>query len=160
ADPQKAGERATTNRRDAMPLARLMRSGGLRPVSGPQVADEAIRDLSRTREDALRDLKTAKHRLKAFLLRHDIRSTTQATWGPAPARGPRRGGGSGAPPGGGPRSGGPACGAPALCRPSRAPRGRTKPAGPGAGPGKREPSATQARSPQPATPTRDAPSSK
>jgi hypothetical protein len=35
-------------------------------------ADEAIHDLSRGREDALSDLKTAKFRLKAFLLRHDI----------------------------------------------------------------------------------------
>ena len=63
-----------------------MRSGDLTPVYVPQVADEAIRDLSRAREDALRDLKTAKHRLKAFLLRHDIRYTGQATWGPAHLR--------------------------------------------------------------------------
>jgi transposase len=60
-----------------------MRSGDLTPVYVPQDEDEAIRDLSRAREDALRDLKTAKHRLKAFLLRHDIRYTGQATWGPA-----------------------------------------------------------------------------
>src|SRR5262245_51122033 len=40
----------------------------------------------RAREDVLRDLKTAKFRLKAFLLRHDIRSTGQATWGPAHLR--------------------------------------------------------------------------
>ena len=71
--PKKAGDRVKTNRRDAIQLARLMRSGDLTPVYVPQVADEAIRDLSRAREDALRDLKTAKYRLKAFLLRHDIR---------------------------------------------------------------------------------------
>jgi transposase len=84
--PKKAGDRVKTDRRDALQLARLMRSGDLTPVYVPQVADEAIRDLSRAREDALRDLKTAKHRLKAFLLRHDIRSTGQATWGPAQLR--------------------------------------------------------------------------
>jgi transposase len=84
--PKKAGDRVTTNRRDAMQLARLMRSGDLTPVYVPQVEDEAIRDLSRAREDALRDLKTAKHRLKAFLLRHDIRYTGRATWGPAHLR--------------------------------------------------------------------------
>jgi transposase len=84
--PKKAGDRVKTNRRDAIQLARLMRSGDLTPVYVPQVADEAIRDLSRAREDALRDLKTAKHRLKAFLLRHDIRYTGQATWGPAHLR--------------------------------------------------------------------------
>jgi transposase len=84
--PKKAGDRVKTNRRDAIQLARLMRSGDLTPVYGPQVEDEAIRDLSRAREDALRDLKTAKHRLKAFLLRHDIRYTGRATWSPAHLR--------------------------------------------------------------------------
>jgi transposase len=58
--PQKAGDRVKTHRRDALQLARLMRSGDLPPVYGPQVGDEAIRDLSRAREDALRALKTAK----------------------------------------------------------------------------------------------------
>ena len=43
-----------------------MRSGDLTPVYVPQVEDEAIRDLSRAREDTIRDLKAAKFRLKAF----------------------------------------------------------------------------------------------
>jgi transposase len=63
-----------------------MRSGDLTPVYVPAVEDEAIRDLSRAREDVLRDLKAAKLRLKAFLLRHDIRYTGRATWGPAHLR--------------------------------------------------------------------------
>jgi transposase len=84
--PTKAGDRVKTNRRDAIQLARLLRSGDLTPVYVPQVEDEAVRDLSRAREDALRDLKTAKHRLKAFLLRHDIRYTGRATWSPAHLR--------------------------------------------------------------------------
>src|SRR5436309_1903625 len=50
------------------------------------VDDEAIRDLSRAREDTLRDLKAAKLRLKAFLLRHDIRYTGRANWSPAHLR--------------------------------------------------------------------------
>ena len=33
--PTKAGDRVKTDRRDAMPLARLMRSGDLTPVSSP-----------------------------------------------------------------------------------------------------------------------------
>ena len=45
-----------------------------------------MRDLCRAREDAIHDLKTAKFRLKAFLLRHDIRSTGRATWRPAHLR--------------------------------------------------------------------------
>jgi transposase len=84
--PKKPGDRVKTNRRDAITLARLMRSGDLTPVSVPKVEDEAMRDLCRAREDAIRDRKAAKFRLKAFLLRHDIRSTGRATWGPAPLR--------------------------------------------------------------------------
>jgi transposase len=84
--PKKPGDRVKTDRRDAVQLARLMRSGELTPVYVPTVEDEAIRDLSRAREDALRDLKTAKVRLKAFLLRHDLRYTGAANWGPAHLR--------------------------------------------------------------------------
>ena len=84
--PKKAGDRVKTDRRDALQLARLMRSGDLTPVSVPKMEDEAIRDLCRAREDALRDLKAAKLCLKAFLLRHDIRYTGRATWNPAHLR--------------------------------------------------------------------------
>jgi transposase len=84
--PKKAGDRVKTDRRDAVQLARLMRSGDLTPVYVPTVEDEAIRDLSRAREEAIGDLKTAKFRLKAFLLRHDIRYTGRATWSPAHLR--------------------------------------------------------------------------
>jgi transposase len=84
--PKKAGDRVKTDRRDAVQLARLMRSGDLTPVYVPKVEDEAIRDLTRAREDALQDLKAAKFRLKAFLLRQDIRYTGCATWGPAHLR--------------------------------------------------------------------------
>lgn len=79
--PKKAGNRVKTDRRDATQLARLMRSGDLTPVYVPAVEDEAIRDLSRAREDAIRDLKAAKSRLKAFLLRQDLRYEGRATWG-------------------------------------------------------------------------------
>jgi transposase len=84
--PKKAGDRVQTDRRDAIQLARLMRSGDLSPVYVPKVEDEAIRDLTRAREDALRDLKSAQFRLKAFLLRQAIRYTGRATWGPAHLR--------------------------------------------------------------------------
>lgn len=84
--PQKAGNRVTTDRRDAVPWARPMRSGDLTPVSVPTVEDEALRDLRRAREDALRDLKTAQFRLTALLLRHALRDTGRASWGPAHLR--------------------------------------------------------------------------
>jgi transposase len=84
--PKKPGDRVKTDRRDAVQLARLMRSGDLTPVYVPTVEDEAIRDLTRAREDALRDLKAAKFRLTAFLLGQDIRYTGAANWGPAHLR--------------------------------------------------------------------------
>jgi transposase len=84
--PQKAGDRVKTDRRDAVQLARLARSGDLTSVYVPKVEDEAVRDLTRAREDTLSDLKDAKFRLKAFLLRHDIRYTGQANWNPAHLR--------------------------------------------------------------------------
>jgi len=84
--PKKAGDRVKTDRRDAVQLARLLRSGDLTPVYVPAVADEAIRDLVRAREDSLKDGKAAKARLKAFLLRQDIRYEGRANWGPAPLR--------------------------------------------------------------------------
>jgi transposase len=44
--PQKPGDRVKTNRRDAIQLARLMRSGDLTPVYVPKVEDDAMRDLA------------------------------------------------------------------------------------------------------------------
>lgn len=79
--PKKPGERIKTDRRDAIMLARIMRSGDLTQVYVPKVEDEAIRDISRAREDAMKDLKSAKLRLKSFLLRQDIRYEGRANWG-------------------------------------------------------------------------------
>ncbi len=81
--PKNAGDRVKTDRRAATQLARLMRSGDLTPVYVPAVEDEAIRDLAGAREDAIRDRKAAKNRLKAFLLRQDTRYEGRAPWGPA-----------------------------------------------------------------------------
>ncbi len=78
--PKKPGDRVKTDRRDAVQLARLMRSGDLSPIYVPEIDDEAMRDLCRAREDALTDLKAAKMRLKSFLLRHDIRYSGRANW--------------------------------------------------------------------------------
>src|SRR5215831_10411535 len=82
----KPGDRVKTNRRDAMRLARLARSGDLSTVYVPRVEDEAIRDLTRAREDTIRDLKDAKFRLKALLLRQDIYYRGRANWSPAHPR--------------------------------------------------------------------------
>src|SRR5881409_3523168 len=84
--PRKPGDRVKTDRRDAVTLARLMRSGDLTSIYVPGIEDEAIRDLSRGREDAMRDLKATKYRLTAFLLRQDIRYEGRATWNAAHQR--------------------------------------------------------------------------
>ena len=78
--PRKPGDRVKTDRRDAVTLARLLRSGDLDAIYVPTVDDEAMRDLSRAREDAVRDLKRSTVRLKAFLLRQDIRYEGRANW--------------------------------------------------------------------------------
>jgi transposase len=67
--PKKPGDRVKTDHRDAVQLARLARSEDLTVVYVPTVEDEALRDLTRAREDTISDLKSAKFRLKAFLLR-------------------------------------------------------------------------------------------
>ena len=84
--PKRPGDRVKTDRRDALQLARLLRAGELTAIHVPGIEDEAVRDLSRAREDALRDLKSAKFRLKAFLLRQDIRYEGKARWTPAHLR--------------------------------------------------------------------------
>jgi transposase len=71
--PKKSGDRAQTNRRDAVPRARLARSGALPLVSVPNGADAAIRDLTRARADTIRDLKDAQVRLTACVLRQASR---------------------------------------------------------------------------------------
>src|SRR5712692_7012710 len=84
--PRKAGDRVKTDRRDAMTLARLMRSGDLSAIYVPGIEDETLRDLSRGRDDAMQDLKRSKRRLKSFLLRQDIRYEGRATWNAAHLR--------------------------------------------------------------------------
>ena len=84
--PHKPGDRVKTDRRDAVPLARLARSGDRTAVYVPKVEEEAIRDLTRAREETISALQDAKVRLTAFVLRHDMRYTGRATGGPAHLR--------------------------------------------------------------------------
>ena len=84
--PKKPGDRIKTDRRDAVALARLLRSGDLEPVYIPTVDDEAIRDLSRAREDCVHDLKAARLRLKSFMLRLGISYVGRADWNDAHQR--------------------------------------------------------------------------
>jgi transposase len=68
--PRRPGERIKTDRRDAANLARLHRAGELTPVWIPDRAHEAIRDLVRARQAAVRALRQARQQLSGFLLRH------------------------------------------------------------------------------------------
>jgi transposase len=68
--PRKPGDRVKTDRRDAINLARLHRAGELTPVWIPDQAHEAVRDLVRARQAAVRALRQARQQLSGFLLRH------------------------------------------------------------------------------------------
>jgi transposase len=67
--PKRPGDKVKTDRRDALKLARLLRSGDLTAVWVPDEAHEALRNLVRARADAKADQLRAKHRLSKFLLR-------------------------------------------------------------------------------------------
>jgi transposase len=78
--PRAAGERVKTDRRDALKLARLARAGDLIAVRVPDATDEAVRDLVRAREDAVREQRNARHRLKALLLRNGVIYAGRSAW--------------------------------------------------------------------------------
>jgi transposase len=67
---KKRDDRIKTDKRDARLIGRELRSKSIRPISVPNDADEATRDLLRCREDANEDMRRAKQRLSKFLLRH------------------------------------------------------------------------------------------
>jgi transposase len=79
--PKKPGDHVKTDKRDSLMLTRLLKSGDLYPIYVPAEGDEAIRDLSRAREAAMRDLNDARYRLKALLLRNHIQYKGTANWG-------------------------------------------------------------------------------
>jgi transposase len=79
-------QRIKTDRRDALLLARESRAGNLVPVVLPDERDEAIRDLSRTREDVLAARLRAHQQMKALLLRHGRTCPGRIAWSPAHER--------------------------------------------------------------------------
>jgi transposase len=78
--PRKPGDRVKTNRRDANNLARLYRAGELTVIGIPEESEEAVRDLTRGREDVREDLTRRQHRLSRFLLRHEYRYREGNAW--------------------------------------------------------------------------------
>lgn len=61
--PRQPGERIKTDRREAGKLAALDRAGELTPVWVPDCVHEAIRDLVRARQAAVRSLRQARQQL-------------------------------------------------------------------------------------------------
>lgn len=78
--PKRSGDRIKTDRRDAVNLARLHRAGELTAVYVPSAEDEAIRDLTRSREDAMANHRRSRQQLGALLLRQNIRYTGVSAW--------------------------------------------------------------------------------
>ena len=68
--PKKAGDRVKTDRRDAVSLARLLRAGELTPIWVPDREQEAMRDLTRAREDMKANERRSRQQLGGLLLRH------------------------------------------------------------------------------------------
>jgi len=78
--PKKAGERVKTDKRDARKLGRLYRAGELTMVSIPGEEQEAVRDLIRARETAVKEVRRKRHYLGKFLLRQGHRYREGKQW--------------------------------------------------------------------------------
>jgi transposase len=68
--PKAPGDKVKTDKGDCRRLARRHRAGELVAIRIPTLAEEAVRDLCRTRADMVADRTRARHRLSKFLLRH------------------------------------------------------------------------------------------
>jgi transposase len=74
--PKKAGDRVKTDRRDSLMLARLLRAGELTSIWIPDGLQEALRDVTRARED----FKHLEKHLSSFLLRHGVSYPGKSNW--------------------------------------------------------------------------------
>jgi transposase len=81
--PKRSGDRIKNDRRDACNLARLHRAGELKAIYVPTETDEAMRDLTRAREDAVKAQRVARQTLLSFLLRHGYRYHGKSNWSQA-----------------------------------------------------------------------------
>ncbi len=79
--PQRPGDRVKTNRRDALSLAKRLRAGELTAVWVPDPHHEAMRDLTRARGAAVRELRVKRQQVSALLLRLGQPYPGKTTWG-------------------------------------------------------------------------------
>ena len=84
--PKKAGDRVKTDRKDCVSLARQHRAGQHTAVWVPDQEQEAMRDLTRAREDMKALERHSRQRLGAFLLRHNRIYPGKSRWTPAHCR--------------------------------------------------------------------------
>ena len=70
--PRRPGDRIKNDRRDAITLARLLRAGELTCIWIPDALHEAIRDLGPSAPCSDVDVRRARIRIQAFLLRNDL----------------------------------------------------------------------------------------
>ncbi len=80
--PQMPGPKIKTDKRDARYLAWQLRMGSLTGIAIPDEELEALRDLTRAREDALHARRRARQQLAGLLLRHGVRYPGKQTWTP------------------------------------------------------------------------------
>jgi transposase len=78
--PRKPGDRVKTNRRDALKLAKYLRSGDLTFVVVPDRERESLRDLVRGRQAVMKDLTSIRHQIVKFLLRYGHRYRDGKAW--------------------------------------------------------------------------------
>jgi transposase len=81
--PPKPGDRVKTNRRDAVNLAKLLRAGELTAVWVPDERHEAMRDLVRARDAAVKDYRIKRQNVSSLLLRLGRHYPGKKTWGRA-----------------------------------------------------------------------------
>lgn len=74
------GDKVKTDRRDARLLAEMLALGQVTEVRVPTREQEDLRDLSRLRATAARDLAHARQHVNAILLRHGIRYQEETKW--------------------------------------------------------------------------------
>ena len=78
--PHRPGDRVKTNRRDAIKLARLLRAGELTEIWVPDAAHEALRDLVRAREAAVKDRTRKRQEIRSMMLRHGRDYPRKKAW--------------------------------------------------------------------------------
>lgn len=78
--PRRPGDRIKNDRRDAVGLAQLLRSGLLTAVPVPSRETEGLRALSRAREQAVRDRHRQRQRLLKFLTQQGVVDPGGSRW--------------------------------------------------------------------------------